>query len=369
MQKVAFLDRDGVIIEDMGYPKEARFLPGAEELLKSLHSAGYRIAIVTNQSGVARGILQKKDVERVNKAVYDFVRENTGQDVPILYAPDHPKFPTRRRKPETGMFEEVLELLEIRNPLRTKCICIGDKDSDIIAGKLFGCFTIKVGSVGFANPDFSIQAPCAIPKNVLHAVPERERLLHDPERMFEAESEYLVHVVLTTAKYWKTEILTAAGIISKAIKTGKAVLVLGNGGSAADGDHFVGELIGRFKKERKGLPALSGTLSTAALTAIANDYGYEEVFTRIVESFANSLGACILISTSGESENVIRAAQLCKRLGIPTVGLLGKGGGRCAKICDIPIIVPSWSTPHIQEVHKRILHFIAEVVERDCTGL
>ena len=365
MRRVALIDRDGVIIEDTGYPKTAKFIRGAEELVRSVAEAGYEIAVITNQSGICRGILDKKTVEDINEKVKEFIAHITGAEPLVLYAPDHPKRPTNRRKPETGMFEEALKELKVEDRDSIKCVCIGDKDSDIIAGKLFGCYTVKIGQRGYAKPDTTLEKPQAIPKDVLEGVPPRIQLLTNTARMFEAEAEYLAHISLETAKYWSSEIAAAAEIVSRAIAAGKIIIAAGNGGSAADADHFVGELIGRFKKERRGLPAISGGSSLAALTAIANDYCYEKVFSRVIESFAESVGACILLSTSGNSKNIIEAVETCKKHGIPTICLLGKDGGRCAQICDIAIVVPSWSTPHIQEIHKRILHFIAEVVEND----
>jgi D-sedoheptulose 7-phosphate isomerase len=147
------------------------------------------------------------------------------------------------------------------------------------------------------------------------------------------------------------------------ISDGGKILLCGNGGSASDCQHIAAELTGRFLKERRPLPAIALTTDTSALTAIANDYGYAQVFSRQLEALANKGDTLIAISTSGNSENVIGAVNLAKTQALRVIGLLGRDGGRLKELCDISIVVPSDSTPRIQEAHILIGHTICEGIE------
>ncbi|XRO75820.1 D-sedoheptulose 7-phosphate isomerase [Methanocaldococcus sp. 28A] len=156
----------------------------------------------------------------------------------------------------------------------------------------------------------------------------------------------------------------AIEIILEALKNGNKILICGNGGSAADAQHFAAEIVGRFKLERKGLPAIALTTDTSILTAIGNDYGFKKIFERQVEALGKKGDVLIGISTSGNSENVIRAVNKAKEMKIYTIGLLGKGGGNLKDIVDLALIVPSNDTARIQECHLTIYHVICEEVEK-----
>ena len=140
---------------------------------------------------------------------------------------------------------------------------------------------------------------------------------------------------------------------------------MGNGGSAADAQHIAAELVGRFKKERKAIPALALTVDTSSLTALGNDYGFDTIFERQVEALANKHDAVIGISTSGNSENIIRAVNKANSIGAFTIGLLGNDGGKLKDAVNLPIIIPSNDTARIQEVHITIGHIICEIIEED----
>lgn len=159
----------------------------------------------------------------------------------------------------------------------------------------------------------------------------------------------------------KIEKITDA--IIKAFQKGNKVVLFGNGGSAADAQHIACELAGRFKKKRRGLPAIALTTNTSALTAIANDYSYDEVFLRQVEGIVGKGDIVVGISTSGNSVNVIRGVKAAREKGALTVGLTGATGGKLGKIVDICIKVPSNDTPRIQEAHITIGHIICQLVE------
>jgi len=148
-----------------------------------------------------------------------------------------------------------------------------------------------------------------------------------------------------------------------ALKNNKKILIAGNGGSAADAQHFSAELTGRFKKERISLPAIALTTDTSALTAIGNDYGYEYVFSRQLEGLGNEGDVFIGISTSGNSQNIINAINKAKEKNIKIITLSGKDGGKMKDLGDINIIIPSNDTPRIQEMHIMVLHMICQIID------
>ncbi len=151
-----------------------------------------------------------------------------------------------------------------------------------------------------------------------------------------------------------------------ALKGGGRILLCGNGGSAADAQHIAAELVGRFKAERKALPAMTLTVNTSSLTAIGNDYGYDEVFSRQVEAFGAKGDLLIGISTSGNSPNVIKAILKAKGIGMSTIGLTGnRPDTEIEKSADVCIQAPSDDTPRIQEAHIFIGHLICEYVENE----
>jgi len=147
------------------------------------------------------------------------------------------------------------------------------------------------------------------------------------------------------------------------LKKGKKVLVFGNGGSAAQAQHFSAELVNKFLRNRKAVPAVSLTTDTSALTSIANDMGYSQVFSRQIQALGREQDVAVGISTSGNSLSVIQALKAANDRGLMTVALTGKGGGNLAEIPDYLLDVPSASTPRVQEVHLLILHIMAQEIE------
>jgi D-sedoheptulose 7-phosphate isomerase len=179
--------------------------------------------------------------------------------------------------------------------------------------------------------------------------------------------EFSSHLETITAVIGSMEndIATASTIIVEALKNGNKVLLCGNGGSAADAQHIAAELTGRYKTERRGLPGIALTTDTSALTAIGNDYGYDRVFDRQVESLANKGDVIIGISTSGNSKNVVSALKLGQDLGCKTVGFTGRDGGAMNDVCNINLVVPSNNTPRIQEMHILFGHTICQIIDNN----
>jgi D-sedoheptulose 7-phosphate isomerase len=171
-------------------------------------------------------------------------------------------------------------------------------------------------------------------------------------------------VAAATAEAAAGEVAAAARLLVEALGGGARVLAFGNGGSAADAQHLAAELAGRFERERPALPALALTANSSDLTAIGNDYGFAEVFARLVEAHGRRGDVAVAISTSGNSENVLRGVEAARARGLRTIALLGKGGGKLATRVDVAIVVPSASTPRVQEAHGLVVHVLCELVER-----
>lgn len=155
----------------------------------------------------------------------------------------------------------------------------------------------------------------------------------------------------------------AAQIIYDALKKGNKVLFFGNGGSASDSQHLAAEFVGRYEKERRGVPAIALTTDTSILTAVANDYGYDRIFERQIEALGQKGDVAYGISTSGNSPNVLLGIQKAKAQGLFTIGLSGRDGGKLHKLADLSLVVPSQKTARIQESHILIGHIICERVD------
>lgn len=162
-----------------------------------------------------------------------------------------------------------------------------------------------------------------------------------------------------------SRIAESAEKMAEALKRGGKLVFLGNGGSAADAQHLAAEFVGRFKMERPGLPALALNTNSSTITAIGNDYSYDEIFSRQVDAFAGDNDVLIAISTSGNSECVCRAVESAARKGCFTIGLTGEGGGRMAGMVDILLDVPARDTARVQETHITIGHILCELVENE----
>jgi D-sedoheptulose 7-phosphate isomerase len=158
---------------------------------------------------------------------------------------------------------------------------------------------------------------------------------------------------------------TVSQILVNALKQGNKLLLFGNGGSAADAQHIAAELVGRFAFDRPALPALALSVNSSCVTAIGNDYGFDQVFSRQLEALARPGDVAIGISTSGNSANVLCAMSTAKKIGMKTIALTGRSGGNLNKAVDHCICVPSDKTPRIQECHILIGHIISELVERE----
>ena len=179
------------------------------------------------------------------------------------------------------------------------------------------------------------------------------------------ENEFTEHLKVAQSMSCLTDkVENATEFCIDSLKNGGKILIFGNGGSAADAQHIAAELVGRYKAERKGLPAIALTTDTSALTSIGNDYGYKHVFDRQVEALANKGDVVIGISTGGSSGNVINGLQTAKDLGCKLIGFSGRDGGEMNDLCDVNLVVPAEDTPRIQEMHIVIGHTICHLIDQ-----
>ena len=173
-----------------------------------------------------------------------------------------------------------------------------------------------------------------------------------------------IKVSIETIKSISKPIEIASNLCIDCLNKGNKILLFGNGGSAADAQHIAAEIVGRYKIERKGLAAIALTTDTSAITAIANDFGYLQVFNRQLEALANKNDVVIGISTGGSSPNVISALKLANEIGCKTIGFSGRGGGEFNELCDVNLIAVADDTPRIQEMHILIGHTICHLIDQ-----
>lgn len=178
-----------------------------------------------------------------------------------------------------------------------------------------------------------------------------------------------VEVISMVEQQLADSIAACAEVLIDALQGGNKILLMGNGGSAADAQHFAAEMIGRFLMERKALPAIALTTDSSILTAVGNDYGFDDVFKRQVEALANPGDVLIGISTSGNSRNVKSALETGQALGAKTIGLLGRDGGEIGPVVDFNLTVPSSETPRVQEVHLFVIHILCDLIEKGLFGV
>lgn len=184
------------------------------------------------------------------------------------------------------------------------------------------------------------------------------RQLHDHQALFQRIEHELAAPIARLAER-----------LIDTLKIGNKLLIMGNGGSAADAQHFAGEIVSRFRMERPALPAIALSTDSSIITAIGNDYGFERIFSRQVEALAVPGDAVIGISTSGNSPNVQKALEVARAAGCSTIGLLGKDGGSIKALCDIPLIIPSNDTPRVQEGHITVIHILCDLIEQGLFGI
>ena len=374
------LDRDGTIIEEKNYlrsPDQVALLPQAAAGIRRLNELGFGVAVVTNQSGIGRGYFATSDVELVHVRMRDLLAERGAWLDGIYICPHTPDEHCDCRKPCTGMVEQAARELGF-DPRRA--FFAGDKACDIELGQAYGATTFLV-QTGYGREQ--LRSGTAKPRFVVTGLEELAKIagtlgnetVHKSNLVRDAGTRLRTHLLasITTKQRLLEEcepILDAAAMIVTALRTGGKLLLCGNGGSAADCQHIAGELVSVLNQSfpRPGLAALAMTTDSSILTASANDFGYEGIFERQTQALARPGDVLMGISTSGNSENVVRALRYAAAHDVRTLVLTGASGGKMAEVAEIAIRVPSAVVQHIQEAHITIGHILCDLIEQTIFG-
>jgi D-sedoheptulose 7-phosphate isomerase len=171
--------------------------------------------------------------------------------------------------------------------------------------------------------------------------------------------------VIAQLEWLLPSIAQAGQRLRDCLQNGGKILLMGNGGSAADSQHIAAEIVGRYKRERRGMPAIALTTDTSILTSVGNDYGFNFIFSRQVEALCSDKDVVIGISTSGNSANVVAGIETAKQIGAYTIGMTGNSGGKLAALCDLNFAMPSNDTPRVQEAHILLGHILCDLVDAE----
>lgn len=368
MSRWIILDRDGTLIKEKDYlhdPDEVELIPCVVKGLRKLAAAGYRFAVVTNQSGIGRGYYSESDMRAVHLRIDDML---AGEGIKIegwFFCPHMPQDGCCCRKPKRALIDKAA--VKFGFTLSDIAAVVGDKECDILLAKAVGVTSVLVMS-GYGSMEYSRGVRGDF--NCEDMSEAAERIIKMRDNRIKTSEIYCRNIkehieIASRMTALEDLICTVAGKITEVLRSGGRLFLCGNGGSAADAQHIAAELSGRYLKERRALDAVALSCNSSALTAIANDYSYDEIFSRQIAAHGRHGDLLIAISTSGNSENVLKAVTVAKDLGAFTIGLTGENGGKLWKTADITMRVPSSFTPRIQEMHILIGHTICEIVERD----
>ena len=365
------LDRDGVLnheAPDAGYvmhPDGFQWLPGALEALAMLRRAGLRISVATNQASIGRGLMTVEQLEAVHGRMrYEAATSGGGLDA-IFFCPHAPHAACACRKPAPGLIDAAIADSGIG---AAETLVVGDDRRDLDAAWRAGVAAALVrtgkgthteAQLGGVHVPIFNDLPGLARALLADCIDTAEQTIMRVHQIF---AEH-VQVISASAEELAPVIERVVQAAHRCIQQGNKILACGNGGSAADAQHFVADLIGRFRDERRALPALVLTADPATLTAVANDYGYENVFSRQVEGLARTGDLLFAISTSGNSPNVVRAAERAHELGCRVIAMTGAKGGALAAHADMILRAPSAVTARVQEVHALCIHAICDSLD------
>jgi phosphoheptose isomerase len=372
--KHVIVDRDGVLNEEMdggacvADPQGFHWLPGVLDALANLHALGIRVSVATNQSGVGRGSLSEQDLKAVHqKMTSDATAAQASIDA-IFYCPHAPAAACACRKPAPGLINAAITESGIS---AAHTLVVGDAARDLDAARSAGAHAALVRT-GKGRLHESYAAAQGIPvyddlRTLVAGLGCGNGNAHNTVESLQAIfAEHLLAVADAA-----TQLLPALAQCIEAARhcldAGGKILACGNGGSAADAQHFVAELVGRYMKSRSALSAVVLGSDSATLTAVSNDFGFEHVFARQVDALARPGDVLVALSTSGNSPNVIRAAVSARKRGCLVIALTGRSGGTLVEQADIALRVPSETVARIQEVHELCLHALAQALEERAT--
>lgn len=365
------IDRDGTIIVEKYYLSsvdQVELLPAAAEGLRMLQDLGFGLIVVTNQSGIARGKLTLETLAGIH-AELERQLAPAGVHIDAFYhCPHVPENLCECRKPKPFL---ALQAASDFGFELARSFVIGDKPCDIELGRNAGARTILVRTgYGREHEDAGLQADF-IADNLVDAAnyiltmtttvlisTAHERLRAHVRGSIETKQRLLAEC--------EDGLIAAAEAITTSLQSGGKLLLCGNGGSAADCQHLAAEFVSVLNQSflRPGLPAIALTTDSSILTASANDFGFAGIFARQVQALGRPGDVLIGISTSGNSENVLRALEHARDHGIRTIGLTGAKGGKLASVCDICLRAPSEVTQFIQESHIMIGHILCDLAEQ-----
>lgn len=403
MEKVIFLDRDGTLNTEVNYlyrPEDLRLLPGVTEALRRLKEAGYKLVVVTNQAGVARGYYREEDVDALHRYMNELLAAEGAEIDAFFYCPHHPehgigeyKKNCRCRKPGTGMFEKAEDLFDVD---RENSWMIGDKLIDTEAGRNYGVRTVLVGTgygkaevqkIGSQKEKFFDYYAENLETAVRLILEEADMMAELTEKQRQIFDELFLRYPCLEAV--RTQLLDAYKVMEECYAGGGKLLVAGNGGSCADAEHIVGELMKGFVKSRRlpeelrqrmeeiggeqgrklaeglqgSLPAIALTGHPGLSTAFLNDVDGEMILAQQLCGYGAQGDVFLGISTSGNSVNVDYAVTVARAKGLKVIGLTGKDGGRLGQRADVAVIVPERETFKIQELHLPIYHVLCLMLE------
>lgn len=361
MSKRILLDRDGTIIVDKHYlhdPHGVELLPHAAEGLKLLTDAGFVLTVISNQSGIGRGYFSGEDADAVNLRLEEILAGYGVSVSGFYYCPHAPGEHCRCRKPATGL---VLQASETEGfDLSEVVAVVGDKMSDIGLAKNLGVTGILItDEAGPENDFFCTPDLLCCARRLINEV----KLMNGKQCV---EDNIAAHFEVARKMGTMTDdIAQAAGMMTECLRKGGHIYFCGNGGSAADAQHIAAELSGRYLLNRHALAAEALHCNTSALTAIANDFGYDEIFARQVEAHGRPGDILFGISTSGNSANIVKAVKKAREMGMKTIAATGYRESELSALADLTLRVPSSETPRIQEMHILIGHTVCEIIERN----
>lgn len=363
---VVFLDRDGTINVERNYlsdPDQVELLPNAAAGLRKMQELGFRLVVVTNQSAIGRGYFDQARLDAIHARLRELLA-NEGVSLDGIYVCPHtPDEACACRKPATGLVVQAVGDLGF-DP--SDGFVVGDKACDVQLGQAVGATTILTRT-GYGSEEEQLED--AWPDFVVDDLAEAADLIGS---IAGSSSRLRRHFLASVAAKrgvlarCETSILAAAEVIVSSLRSGGKLMICGNGGSAADAQHLAAEFVSllNVRFPRPGMAALALTTDSSFLTAYSNDFDFAGVFERQVQALGRAGDVVLGISTSGNSENVVRGLQYGSEHGMATIGLTGGPGGAMGKLADVCIRVPSVKVQHIQEAHLAVEHVLTDLVER-----
>jgi histidinol-phosphate phosphatase family protein len=373
---LVLLDRDGTINVErhhLASVEGMQLLPGAAAGIRILNRLAYPVVVISNQTVVARGDCSLETLQAINRRMVELLADEGAAVDAIYYCPHGADDGCACRKPGTALLDNAARVF---GASLADSFLVGDKCSDIQAGLAAGATTFLVRTGHGLNTE---QARKCTPHYVINDLKSAAEKIYSIINKLPMSPLQLIRRHLSDSAAVKLQladsdtahlIADAARQLAGCVSRGGKIMLCGNGGSAADSQHIAAEFTSRLRAsmERPGIPALALTTDSSFLTARGNDYGFDDIFERLLDTFGRPGDALIAISTSGASRNVVRAVTRAREKQILSIGLLGGTGGVLASMVDLPLIVPSNSVQHIQESHIAIGHILCELVEEILYG-